>query len=136
MLPLIKTKASVKIIGGGGLAPSFCHCFHYQSKFKIGKLIFISIKSWLYAYIYFHVYHHPGILVIFFFLLYFLHFCILMFKTFSLFLVYIRCLHSILVLYVTNYGINKIYFTSLALWKQPCKCANYFVITVSNIYVC
>ena len=30
------------------------------------KLIFISIKSWLYAYIYFHLYHHPGILVIFF----------------------------------------------------------------------
>ena len=59
-----------------------------------------------------------------------------MFKTFSLFLVYICCLHSILVLYVTNYDINKIYFTSLALWKQPCKCANYFVITVSNIYVC
>ena len=35
-----------------------------------------------------------------------------MFKTFSLFFVYICCLHSILVLYVINYGINKIYFTN------------------------
>ena len=37
VLPVFKTKASVKIIGG--LAPSFCHCFHCQSKFKIGKLL-------------------------------------------------------------------------------------------------
>ena len=99
------------------------------------KLIFISIKSWLYAVYILSCVPPSWNLCYIFFLLYFLQFCILMFKTFSLFLVYICCLHSILVLYVANYGINKIYFTSLALYKQPCKCASYFVMTVSNIYV-
>ena len=43
VLPLFKTKASVKIIGGSctllhtSPPPSVCHSFHYQSKFKIGK---------------------------------------------------------------------------------------------------
>ena len=56
----------------------------------------------------FDVYHHPRILVIIFYLFYFLHFCILVFKTCSLLFKYICYLHS--VLHVINYGINKIYF--------------------------
>ena len=136
VLPPFKTKASVKIIGGSctllctSPPPSVCHCSITNQNLKLEnfwKLIVISIKSWLHVYIYFHVYHHPGILVIFFPSLFssFLYTLFLVYR-------YICWLHSILELYVTNYGINKIYYAC----KQPCKCANYFVITVSNIYVC
>ena len=130
-------------MGGGACAllriPSVCHCFHYQSKFKIGKLQFrklisISIKSWLCAYIYFHVHHHPGIFATFFSFLIFFN-CLFMFKTFSLFLVYICCLQLIYLHFMWLIMV-LIKSTLLALWKRPCKCANYFVITVSNIYVC